>query len=155
MFVSRLVLLFSVRGRSAQLILEAVTVAADIDGDGLVQEAVEEGRGEDMVREDVAPLVERLVGGENDAAALITSRDKLEQEWGGALVEGKVANFVQDQDLRTTQGLHTLRETVSPSIVSQLVEQVSYRIEQNRLTAGERGHAQADCQMCFADTRWL
>lgn len=47
------------------LLLEPVAVAADGDGDPVVQEPVEDRRGDDPIPEDVPPVGEALVGGED------------------------------------------------------------------------------------------
>ena len=59
------------RGEETRLLplVEPVTVAADVDGRGMVQQAIQDGRGDDRITEDRAPIAVALVAGEEDAAA--------------------------------------------------------------------------------------
>ena len=66
----------------------------------MVQEAVEDRRREHVVAEDGAPLRHDLVGRDEEAAALVAPRDELEEEMRGALLEGQVAELVDDEELR-------------------------------------------------------
>jgi len=94
-------------GEDARLTLlaEAKTLAADIDGGGGVEEAVENSRRQNGIRKDGAPLTVGLIGGQDDAALEVTQRDELKEELGGAFIDGKVAHFVEDQHIRTGQRL--------------------------------------------------
>ena len=48
------------------LVFETVAVAFDVDGGGVVQQLVEDGRGDDIVGEDRPPVAVPLVGGQDD-----------------------------------------------------------------------------------------
>ena len=64
----------------------------------VVEEAVEDGGGDGGVAvEDGGPLFEGFVGGQDDGAALVAGADDLEQEVGSALVDGQVADFIEDE----------------------------------------------------------
>jgi len=132
------------------LFVQAITLAANIDGGRGVQEAVEDGGGQDGIREDRAPVAIGFVGRENDAALQIAARDELEEKLSGALIEGEVAHFVEDQDLGAAQGLQAGLQTVGFGILRQLVEQISHRIEHDGLPIEQGGHPQTDRQVGFA-----
>lgn len=72
----------------------------------------------------------------------------------GAFVEGEIAHFVEDQQLRTAECLHPLREAVRTSVACHLFQQVSHRREIDRQAASDRRHAQADGEMGLADAGW-
>jgi hypothetical protein len=57
----------------------------------LVQQTIENGGGDHLVTEDVAPLGYHLVGGDEHAAAFVASSYDLKEETGGLLLEGQVA----------------------------------------------------------------
>lgn len=82
------------------LFFEAVGVALDVDDGGAVQEAVEGGAGHDGVAgEDVAPLGEGLVGGDDDGCLLlVAATDYLKKQGGLVAVESEVADFVDDEE---------------------------------------------------------
>ncbi len=77
---------------------EAVGVSLDLDDDGVVEQAIEESGGDDVVTEDLAPLLEGAVGGEDHGAALVSGVDQLEEEVGAALRERQVTDLVDDQE---------------------------------------------------------
>jgi hypothetical protein len=71
-------------------------VALDEDDLGVVQQAVEERRGEGrIVVEYFCPALERPVGREGDRAALITLGDDLEEQIGAEFVDRKISNFIE------------------------------------------------------------
>ena len=81
------------------LLLHSVAGAFDEDGLGVVEEAVEDGGSEGVVVvEDAGPLFEWLVGGEQYGTALVASADDLEEEVGALLVDGQIAEFVEDEE---------------------------------------------------------
>ncbi len=77
-------------GSRFDLILHSVTGSFDDNGLGMVEEAVQDGRGDGaVIVENGGPLLEGLVGGQNDGAALVTAADDLKEEVGAVLVDGK------------------------------------------------------------------
>ena len=64
----------------------------------MVEEAVEERGGHGGVAgEDGGPLLESDVGGDDGGAAFVAFADDLEEEFAAALIEGEVAEFVEDE----------------------------------------------------------
>src|SRR5579859_5612614 len=80
------------------MLAEAIARAFDLDDNGMMEETVEERRGDDGVAEDLAPFGEAAVGGENDGAALVAGVDELEEEVGTAGAERQVADLVDDEE---------------------------------------------------------
>ena len=64
-----------------------------------MQQAIQ-NRGGDagIVVEDGGPLLERLVGGDDEGAAFVALANDLEVEVGAGFVEGQVADLVQNQN---------------------------------------------------------
>src|SRR5438445_4898876 len=83
-----------------ELVLQPVGIAADVDRDRMVEDPVEDGRGDDPVAEDVAPAPEALVAGEDHRAPLVAPADELKEEIGAGPVDGQVANLVDDDQAR-------------------------------------------------------
>src|SRR5262245_4658411 len=63
-----------------ELVLQPVGVASDVDGDGVVEHAVEDGRGDDAIPEDLAPVPEALIAREDHGPPLIAATDELEEQ---------------------------------------------------------------------------
>ncbi len=76
--------------------LGAVGVAVDGDDLGVVDEAVDECGGNDIVGEDFAPAAEWHVRGDQDRALFVAAGDELEEQVGGIGVERQVADLVDD-----------------------------------------------------------
>ena len=51
--------------------LQPVAFALDVDGGGMVQQPVQDGGGQDRIAEDLAPVDEALVAGQDDGGALV------------------------------------------------------------------------------------
>ena len=54
-------------------LLQAIAVTADVDGDRVVEQAVEDGRGDDGIAKHVTPGAHALITGEDDHATLISA----------------------------------------------------------------------------------
>ena len=72
---------------SPALLSQAEAVASDGDGRRVVQQAVKDCGGQYLVSEDVAPLTEGFVAGEDDAPPLIAAADELKQKLGDHSVQ--------------------------------------------------------------------
>ena len=60
------------------LLAEPVALALNGQRDAVVEDAVEDGSGEHVVAEDLAPLSEGLVAGDEQRAAFVAAADELE-----------------------------------------------------------------------------
>ena len=77
------------------LTLRAIALAFDAHGLGVMQQAVEQGRGENsVVVEDAGPLLIDAVRSDQSGTALIAMADDLEQAIGAELVDREIAQFV-------------------------------------------------------------
>ena len=92
------------RGCGVGLSEEAVdfskSVAATVDEDDVdvVQQAIEDRGGEDLIAgEDLRPVAHVLVRGEDDRAFLVARAHQAEEEVGPLAVEGPEADLVDDQ----------------------------------------------------------
>ena len=63
----------------------------------MVTEAVEEGGGQLLIAEDLDPLGEREVGGDDRGAALVAVGDQVEEQFAAGPVGGDEAQLVDDQ----------------------------------------------------------
>jgi len=78
----------------------AIGTAAELDESTALEDSVNDGFGEVVVVEDSAPVVERLVGGEDDRPPTqVAMVDDLEEDVGGVGAVGEVADFVDDEDM--------------------------------------------------------
>src|SRR5437588_5005395 len=74
----------------------AVAAAPDVEDAGVADETVDDGGGHDLVGKDLAPVGEAAVAGEDDGALLVATADDLEDPVGRGLVQGQVAELIDD-----------------------------------------------------------
>ena len=79
-------------------LFEAIGLAVDGDDLGIVDEAVDHGDDAGGVGEDLVPVGEVAIGGDQGAFGLVSSADELEQEVGVAVGVGEVPDLVDDQE---------------------------------------------------------
>ena len=82
-----------------EAVAEAPGLGAGVDDVRAVGEAVDDGLGEPGVGEDLGPFAEGQVGGDDQRSAFVAFGEDLEDELGGAVGQGEVAEFVQDDEL--------------------------------------------------------
>ena len=75
-----------------------VAAAAYVDDMAVMQEAIDECSGHDLVTQDLTPLLEPFVGREDGGCALIAPVDELEEEHGAGRADRQVADLVDDQE---------------------------------------------------------
>ncbi len=85
------------------LLAQAVAGALDLNDDGVVQQSVEQGRGDDGIAEDLTPFGEAAVGGEDHGAAFVSSVDQLEEQVAATGHDRQVADLVHDQQGRPAE----------------------------------------------------
>src|SRR5215472_5521134 len=80
------------------LIFHAEAPAFDDDRLGVVQDPVEDGGGQRaVIIEDLRPVLVGAVGGDHHRRALVALADDLEEQIGAELVDGQVAELVDDE----------------------------------------------------------
>jgi len=94
------------------LFLEPVGVALDVDRRRVVKDPVQDGRGDHRIAEDLVPLAEAAVRGQDQGPLLVTPRDELEKQMGAVAVDGDVADLVDDQELGLAVELEPLLDAV-------------------------------------------
>src|SRR5579859_1773227 len=76
----------------------AQTVTTQQEDLGVLDQAVGNGGGDGRIKEDVAPVGKRGVGGDHGRAFVaMARRDYLVKEIGGLLIEGQIAQFVANE----------------------------------------------------------
>jgi hypothetical protein len=102
-------------GDQGEAVFEAVAGSVDVDHVAVVEEAVEDGDGQDVVAKNLAPFGGAFVAGDDHGAAFLSAGDESEDHVGFGPVQGQVAHFVHDQDRGTQVGLQLSVESACPS----------------------------------------
>ena len=92
---------------------QPVALPLDIQGRGMVQEPVEDGRGQDMIIEDLAPVGEALVVGDDQAPPLVAPDQEPEEQAGLLPRERQIAQLVEDEQPGIDQLLQGSLQPVS------------------------------------------
>ena len=71
-------------------VFDAIGGTLDLDHVRMMDEPIEDGRSDRIIIEDLAPILERAVGGEDHGALFVTVGHDLEEKVGAILVEGHV-----------------------------------------------------------------
>ena len=69
----------------------------------MVDDPVDHGGGDGLVAEHASPAGEGQVAGEDERCVLVAAGDELEEQVGGVLLEGQVADFVDDDQPVTAE----------------------------------------------------
>ena len=83
--------------------LEAVAVAVHLQDVDVVGEPVQQRSGEPFRAEDLGPLIEGQIGGDQDGAPLVALAEDLEEEFRSGGGQGDEAQFVDDQQVQAGQ----------------------------------------------------
>src|SRR5207247_7336592 len=92
---------------------QAVALSFEGDHGRVVDKPVDEGGGDHRVAEDLAPLLEAAVRGDDDRAAFVAAGDEREEQVGGLALQGEVADLVDDQQVVTLEPAELLLELVA------------------------------------------
>lgn len=96
--------------RQAEPVLEPVRGAVDGDDLRMMEQAVEDGGGQDFIAQHLRPLRERLVTGEDEAPPLVTAADELKKVVGLRPIEPEIPDFIHHQHGWFEIGLQLLLE---------------------------------------------
>ena len=77
------------------------SVGASINGDdfGVVQQTVEHGRCQDIVSEQVSPVIEGEIAGQDDGSSFISGGDEFEETVCVIGTELRITNLINDQQI--------------------------------------------------------
>ena len=143
------------RGGAAQVaVAQPVAVAPEADDLGVVHQSVDHGRGDHVVAEDLASAPERLVGGDDQAGALVAGGDELEEQVGRLWLEGDVADLVDYQQRGAAKASQIGLQPAGGVGVGQADDPLDGGGEQHPVAGLACPDPQADRQMRLAGAWW-
>src|SRR5713101_1073573 len=114
------------RSLTLDLVFHTETFAFDDHRLGVMQQPIQDGGGQRVVLvEDLGPLLKGPVRGNNNCSLLIAQRDDLEEQISAGLVNGKVAEFIEDEQRGFRVLLKCLFETPSTPGGSKRVDDIN------------------------------
>ena len=110
------------------MLAEPIARPLDLDDDGVMEESVEQRRGDDRVAEDVAPFGEAAVGGEDHRTLFVAGIDQLEEQVATAGDDRQVADLVEMSSAeRASQRRRSRRHPSRSALASEAM--MSARVE--------------------------
>jgi len=133
------------------LLSQTITLAFDIDRDGMVEEPVENRRGDNRITKHVAPGAEALITGEQNRALLIAPGDELEEQIGALPINGDIPDLINDQELGLGQHLEAVLQPVFGERFAERREEAHGGRKQDAVALLTGRDAQGHGEMRLAD----
>src|SRR5437763_8842115 len=135
------------------VLAHAVAVPPDVDDVAVVEEAVDERGGHDVVTKHLAPVLETLVARQHGAGMLVAAGHELEKEHRSRPAEGQVANLVDDHEAGEDEGAEPVAQSPRLLRVLERRDEVGERGVVDAAAALGRGDGEAHGQVRLPDTR--
>jgi hypothetical protein len=129
---------------------QAVACAFDLHDDGVVEQSVEECSGDDRITEEVAPLGETPVRGQDHGALFVACVDQLEEEIGAIGGDGQIADLVDDQQGCAAVEADLLDQAALSFSPGQPLDQLGKGAAVDALARLDRGNTKGSGKMRFA-----
>ena len=135
-------------------VAQPVAAALDVEDVAVMEQPVEDGGGQHLVAgQQLGPVLDALVGGDEDGASSVAVADEPEEQRGGLPVHGLEAHLVDDEQRHV--------EVLAPAqpggrelgIALEGGDELLDAQEQHREAVLHSLDAQGDGQMCFPHTR--
>ena len=86
---------------SSGAVLEAPALVTCLDDVAVMSEAIEQRRGHLGIAKYARPFAEGEICGDDDRGAFVEAADRVEQQLSTGLREGQIAEFVEDDEVKT------------------------------------------------------
>src|SRR5690606_7746220 len=126
---------------------------ANVERDGMVEQAVKDGRGDDIIAKDAPPIAVALVAGDDDGPFLVTPRNELKEQVSLEAVQLGVAHLVANQELRFDVDPQLAGKTPLAIALREALDHVLEADEIDAVAQFNGPHAQANREMGFAHAR--
>jgi hypothetical protein len=107
-----------------------------------------------MVREDLAPFAERLVGGDEERPPLVAGADELKEHAGFGLVFGAVGEVIEDQEMGFVELGNRGFESELAASDLQPLDKIGGASEEHAPAPFDKGKAERCRKMALAAARW-
>ena len=135
---------------------DATAVALDVhleDG-GMMNQAVDDRDRHCLVREDLAPFAEGLVGGDEEGSPLVAGADELKEHAGFGLVFGDVGDVIEDQQMEFVELGDSGFESELAAGNLQPLDKIGGSGEQHAPAVFDESQAESCRKVALAAARW-
>src|SRR5690349_13907799 len=135
-----------------RLSLGTEALAFDDDGIDVMQDAIEDRGGQGaVIVEDLRPVLVGAVGGDHHRSSFVALADDLEQQVGAMLVDGKISELVDDQQVGLEIAADLTLQPAGGLGCGQGVDDVDGGGEENGVAADAGGVTKSQGDMGFAE----
>ena len=118
-----------------------------------MRQPVQQGRRHAFPLEDLAPLTERQIAGEQETGPFIAIREDLEQQLGAGAAEREVSQLITDQQIHPIELAQEAVQLILLLGFLQACDQRGRRVELDPPTGPAGRQTQGNRQMRFSDSR--
>ena len=112
--------------------------------DSCLEEAVEDGPGDSRIPEDLAPILQGAVGGEDDGAPLVAAGERREEVLGGGGRQAAHARVFDNQEVHLPEAADELPAGAGSLGLSQVLDQVEGGATEGGLAGLDGGQGEAE-----------
>ena len=116
------------------VLTQAVARALDVHDDGVVEQAVQKGGGNDLVAKNFRPFAEATIRSQDHGASLITGIDQLKEKIAGSGADAEIADFVNDEQRGPAQIADTLPQPTFTISFGKRIKDIGKRREVDATT---------------------
>ena len=99
------------------MLSKPIAGAFDLHDDSVMEQSVQQRRGDDGIAEYVAPFSKATVRGEDHRPALIARVDELEEQIAAAVDDGQIADLIDDQQRGPAEEPNALLQSAFPVLL--------------------------------------
>ena len=129
---------------------EQVAGAFDLDDNGVMQQAVEQGGDNDRIAEHFGPFGEGSIGGQDHGGFLVACADQLEEQVGAFFGQRQVADLIDDEQSGSAQLSKFLVQLSAVLCLGQVADQIGQCGAIDTFAGLDYGHAQGVSQMVMS-----
>ena len=115
-----------------------------------MNEAIDRGERHGGIGEDLSPLAERLVGGDEHRATFVSCADELEQHAGLGLILGDIGEIVEDQEIEAIEPIDGGLEIELATRHLELLDEIGGAGEEHAPSVLDQGEADGGREMALS-----
>src|ERR1700722_6457296 len=128
-------------------VFEAPAFVAGLDDLAVMGQSIEHGGGHFGVAEDLRPIGESEVRRDDDRGVFVELADEMEQQLRAGLAERQIAEFVDDDEVMTQQGLDDAAAPSRGLFLFELIDEIDEIEEASARSGTDDGGGDGDRQM--------
>gem|GEM_PF-3275534 len=121
---------------------EAKAFTIHLEDFTMMRQAIQQGRRHAFALENLAPIAERKIAGQQKTAAFVAIGEDLKQQFRTTATERQIPQFIHDQQIRTIQLRQIAIQQIRLLLLLEQIHQSGCRKESNRVSLATRSGGQ-------------